>query len=409
MWPARITAVRETSRILAQTSFGEPQHVIGDGRAELALPHHFGLTLSAHAEMRAESDVSFPTHENLRLDAREFYASWGPLPGLYLEAGRINLKSGVAVGRNPTDFFKTKAVVEPLSIDPTVLRENRLGTVMIRAHYLWDRGSIAVAFAPRLASARPVYSTPDLPSVDPMLDRTNDGHRLLVKSSVDWHSGLSTEVLGYLEGSQFQFGANLSYGIGASVVVYSEWSGGRRTSLVDEAFRYGHLTGAVPEGAPLPISDDPRFSFQSDFVGGLSYTAWARLTLNLEYQFHQAGMTRQDWNDWFLAGSTLPAPAPSLLWYVRAYANEQQEMVSRHAAFLRGDWPDFLVHDLELTGFVLVNLQDGSGIAQTTTDYYLSNAWTLGALVSVAFGGSRSEFGSLPQAASFLGKVTRYF
>src|SRR5258708_15773810 len=25
MWPARITAVRETSRILAQTSFGEPQ------------------------------------------------------------------------------------------------------------------------------------------------------------------------------------------------------------------------------------------------------------------------------------------------------------------------------------------------------------------------------------------------
>jgi len=54
------------------------------------------------------------------------YASWEPLDRTYLDLGRINLKSGVALGFNPTDFFKTRAVVEPLSADPSVLREDRL-------------------------------------------------------------------------------------------------------------------------------------------------------------------------------------------------------------------------------------------------------------------------------------------
>ncbi len=67
-------------------------------------------------------------------DFREGYLSWEALDRTYLDAGRINLKSGVAVGFNPTDFFKTRAVVEPLSVDPTVLREDRLGTVMVSAN-----------------------------------------------------------------------------------------------------------------------------------------------------------------------------------------------------------------------------------------------------------------------------------
>jgi len=58
---------------------------------------------------------------------------------------------------------------------------------------------------------------------------------------------------------------------------------------------------------------------------------------------------------------------------------------------------------------VLLNLQDGSVLTQLSADYYLSSKWTVGVLVAVNLGSSRSEFGSLADAVSALFKVSRYF
>ena len=46
--------------------------------------------------------------------------------------GRINVRNGAALGYNPTDFFRSGALRSVVSIDPNSLRENRLGTVMLR-------------------------------------------------------------------------------------------------------------------------------------------------------------------------------------------------------------------------------------------------------------------------------------
>jgi hypothetical protein len=94
---------------------------------------------------------------------------------------------------------------------------------------------------------------------------------------------------------------------------------------------------------------------------------------------------------------------------VRGYASEQQEMASRTAAFARFEWPDFAVRNLKLTGFVLLDLPDGSTVAQLAADDNLSDAWSVGALGIFQFGAPRSEFGSLSQTAGALVKVRRYF
>src|SRR4029077_5400772 len=120
-------------------------------RSEWRLGPALRVTYSGRLNLRLEEGLGFPNRENLTHDLREAYLSWEPLDRLYFDAGRINLKSGVALGFNPTDFFKTRAVVEPLSLDPTVLRENRLGTVMARAQHIWERGSLTAAFAPALS------------------------------------------------------------------------------------------------------------------------------------------------------------------------------------------------------------------------------------------------------------------
>ena len=63
----------------------------------------------------------------------------------------------------------------------------------------------------------------------------------------------------------------------------------------------------------------------------------------------------------------------------------------------------------ELIGFVNFDLYDGSQLTQLEADYYLTNLWTVGAIASTNLGVRHSEFGSLPQAASVLVKIARYF
>src|SRR3982074_3721665 len=196
-------------------------------RKEWRLTSRLGLTYSGRVNFRDENDLSFPTHENVINDLREVYLDWQPWDRTYLEVGRVNLKSVVALGYTPTDFFRTRAVVEPLSADPTVLREDRLGTLMVRTQQLWEGGSLTAAVAPGLYKPSPIYTNLSLPSADPMLERTNARNRFLAKGSVNIASNFSPEFLLYREGSETRVGASLAEGLGQKVVAYLEWAGGR--------------------------------------------------------------------------------------------------------------------------------------------------------------------------------------
>ena len=392
-------------------SFNWQERLFLDIRKEWRLAGALTFTYSGRANFRAEDDLDFPTHENLINDLREAYLSWRSSDRTYLDIGRINLKSGVALGYNPTDFFRTRAVVEPLSADPTVLREDRLGTLMVRGQQLLEAGSITLAFAPKLYEPSPIYTNTSLPSLNPMLDRTNASNRFLAKGSINLGDWLSPELLLYREGSQTRFGTDLAESMGQKVVAYLEWSGGRRASLIDDAVRYGRDTGTLPIEAPSVIPERYHASFQNELAVGASYTTESRITFNLEYHFNQAGFAQADWRNWFVVGRGRSGSSPVVgeLWYLRDYALDQQYPITRHSAFLRADWVDAFVPRLELTGFVNADIYDGSGLVQLTADYYLSDHWTVGGLLSTNFGSTRSDFGSLPSAASFMVKVARYF
>jgi hypothetical protein len=366
--------------------------------------------LSDRFTLRDESDLEFPNHENLINDFREGYLSWEPVERTYLDVGRINLKSGVALGFNPTDIFKARAVAQPLSGDPTVLREDRLGTAMVRAQQVWAAGGWMVAIAPALRAPTPLYHSTTLKSFDPSFDRTNERSRALLKGNVELVDHWAPEVLIFRDGNRTEFGINMTQSIGQRVIAYLEWAGGKRGNLINEALNYGRETGTLSSGA-APIADDAASRIRSDLSLGASYTTDFKVTLNLEYHFSQASFSRRDWSRWFDIGSAYAAQStvPAELWYIRGYALEQQQPISRHYAFLRADWTDAFVPNLEITGFINMNLYDGSCLSQIAADYYLSNEWTLGGLVSLSTGGRRSDFGSGSQVGSVLLKVARYF
>jgi hypothetical protein len=382
-----------------------------DVRKEWKLGSDVGLTFSDRLNLRDEADISFPNHENVINDLREAFATWHLMDRTYLDGGRINLKSGVALGFNPTDFFRTRAVVEPLSADPTVLREDRLGTLMVRAESLGRWGSLAAAFAPSAYAPTPIYANAALPSFNPSLDRTNATNRFVAKDSFDLADNASSEVLVFRKGAETLVGANLTLALGQKVTAYTEWAGGRRANLIVDALQYGHMTGTLPPGISTLLPTDPTRRFLSELSVGASYTTESKVTFNLEFWLNQTGLTRSDWNNWFALGGNRAVSAQDrgALWFLRTYALDQGEPLGAHSVFLRIDSVDTFIPKLEVTGFVDSDLADGSSLVQLGADYYISDHWTFGGQITANIGGRHSDFGSLSPAATLLVKVARYF
>ena len=392
----------------APTSWQERLFV--DARKEWRLGERTVLVYAGRLNLRDEEGQGFPRRSSVAHDLREAYASVEPATRSYVDAGRINLKSGVALGFNPTDFFKARAVVDPLTADPRALRDDRLGTVMLRGQRVGENGSISVAYAPGLARPASLVTDPER-LFNPLFNHTNTSDRLLVKAGTTLGESLGSELLAFREKDRVKLGANVSQAIGQSSVVYVEWAGGRRRGIIDEALAFGRDVGAIPATAPNVIDQGGGERFRNQVAIGASYTTESKITFNLEYHYNEAGFSRDDWSRWFAAGEARDAASPIAreLWLVRAYASAVQEPVQRHAVFLRMDWVDFLVPKLELTGFALADARDGSALLQLDADYAATDFWSFGVLATATTGGRRSNFGSLPAANTVLFKATRYF
>jgi hypothetical protein len=367
------------------------------------------LTLSDRLNVFIEDAHAVASPNTVRNDLREASLTWEPLDGYYFEAGRINVRNGVALGYNPTDFFKTRTLVGQSSLDPSVIRQNRLGTLLVREQTLWAWGSSSISYAPKVSDPAPV--TPKDPlGVDPHFDATNAAHRVLCTLSFEVLD-LSPQLLGYFELHRPKLGANVSHPIGDAVVAYAEWAAGPEADLSARAAAFGRQTGTLPRSFPTTPQADGTDALRNDLAAGFSWTVATAVTFNAEYHFHQAGFTHRDWDHWFDIGSAPGAP-PALtgaLWFVRAYALDQQEPVSQQQLFVRASWPQAFTPDLELSGFAFISLLDGSVLSQLSASYYVSNVWTASAFVAGNFGDRRTERGSVPQRGNAILQLTRYF
>lgn len=382
-----------------------------DTRDEWKLSDDMRLDYSGRLNFRAAQTLDFPTHQDALNELRELYVQWQPAPTTWVEVGRVNLWNGVALGFNPTDFFRTRAVIDALTADTSILREDRLGTLMVTAQKLFSWGSVQLAYAPRVTLPTAIYTSQTEPAFDPVLDRTNAEDRFLAKASLNVADTFNPELLLYRGATRSQVGTNLTTPLSRNVVAYLEWSGGVRSDLIADAWHYGQQTGSLPASVAALLPNDPSARFMNDLSVGASYATENRMTFNLEYHFHQAGFTGSDWTNWFAASARRGSNSGvnAAMWYIRSYAADQEEPMARNAAFLRWDWQDAFVHDLELTAIATMDISDGSGFAQLTATYVLSREWSVAGLISGNFGGSHTDYGSLPVADAAMFRVSRYF
>jgi len=342
----------------------EAQRVSADARYDSAVATGWRAIVAARLD--ADWANRFDTLQETGT-LKEAYLSWQPQPSLLLDAGRINGRQGVAYGYNPTDFFRTDAVRSIVSIDPNSLRDNRLGTVMLRGQQLWDSGALSVVYAPRLtdhASAAPM---------DPDIGATNARGRWLVSFSQQLATDWKPQWLAFGgEGQQPQLGVNLTALLGQSMVAYAEVSGGRSSSLWAQAL-------------DLPRTD----SWRSRAATGLTYSTASKLSLTLEYEYDGAGLGTIAWN------AARFGALPRYGRY-REYALAQQDTATRSNLFLYATWQDLIVRHLDLSAFLRQDLADHSRLPYLE----LRRHWTAFDLAlrwQDAWGDSTSDYGASPQ------------
>ncbi|KAF0812391.1 hypothetical protein IGB42_03059 [Andreprevotia sp. IGB-42] len=353
----------------------QSQRLSGSFSLDTRLAPDWRLVLSDRLDQRWTGSFDDGDAVNTLRDA---YLSWQAGDNTALDAGRINTRYGVAMGYNPTDWFRANAIRSRVSEDPGSLRENRQGSVMLRGQQLWDGGAATALYSPELSDIRRDGSF----NLD--LGATNYRDRGLLAVTTRINDSLSPEWLLYrAAGGEPQLGANLTVLANAATVAYVEWSGGRASSLAALAAGY----------------DDS--SFRNRLALGATYTTTSKLSLTLEYDYNGAGLDDAGWQ-------ALQAGSPLAYWRYRALVRDLQELPTRHAWFARAAWQDAIISHLDLTGMLRINGDDHSTLTWLEARYHwdktdLALQWQMNR------GDAGSEYGALAQRQFWQVLMTQYF
>lgn len=309
---------------------------------------------------------------------REAYLSWQPGGGnTVVELGRINLRYGPGYGYNPTDFFRDGSLRVITTADPFALRENRLGTVMLRAQRLWTDGSVSATFTPKLAD-RPSSAAWSLD-----LGSTNNRDRALLALGTQFTQRLSSQLLVYKQ-----------QGLSPTV-------GGSLTALLSDA-AVAHLEGThgrEPELLSRVSASPSNPTTRNRLVAGVSYTTLGKLSVTAEYQYNGFGLSESGW-------AALAASPATRLAYLRE-ALRLQELALRRAYLLYVTQKSLGLKDLDLTAYLRLNPDDDSRLAWVELRHHWPS-FDLSLQFQRNIGRSGSEFGVLPDRR-IIQVIGRYF
>ena len=298
---------------------------------------------------------------------REAYVSWlqsvdAPWA---VDIGRLQLRNGPAYGFNPTDYFRRGSLRTLTTADPIALRENRLGTVVLRAQKLWPDSALSMALAPKLGD----YPSNASFSLD--LGSTNAQNRMLVTWSQRLNERLSGQFLWLGErGAAPQWGASATALVGDAVVAFAEWSGGKRNNLL------GELAG---HSAPT--------RWRNQVATGATVSLPAQLAVTLELDYNGAAPSRAEW----LQAMTT---TPTLLGQYLGAAASAQDSASRRAWMFYVTQKSVLLNKLDLTVLWRRNQDDRSWFTWVELRHHWRNA-DLALQWQRAEGKQASEYGAL--------------
>ena len=372
-----------------------------DFRREWSLAPNWRATLSNRLENAHALNGSAPSETRNTL--REAFITWQGSMGkaeaeresIFVDAGRINLRLGVASGYNPTDYFRGGAVVSSVSQNPASLRLNRLGTVSVRAQWLDAGQSWAFVWAPQLTGRNEV----DTHDVALGFERTNRQQAFLLRWAPRLGERVSLDMPLLVRDSHLETGLSATALINDALVGTLELATARRVLLPN-----------VEQSLAEQIPDERR---TLRIAAGGTWTAESGISFTLERHYAGDALSRRSWRAWQdalrrpgAAGGAVAAAYGRLA----ADLGYRQDLLVRDMWFARISWDDaFQRKGLNLSAFVRQNAYDRSRSWQAEAAWNDRRDWSLRVLVGGNRGSEFSEFGQRGQAGYGALNLTIYW
>ena len=333
-------------------------------------------------------DVNSPPQtpgDNAVNTLKEAYLSWQAPDNVVLDMGRVNVRNGLSLGYNPTDYFKAGALRSVVAVDPQSMKEDRQGSVVLRGQQLWSGGALTALYSPKLGDQ------PDSGAYSLDVGATNSVNRSLLSYSPTGSEAVSVQFLLFNQDQRApQCGFNAAALLNDATVVNVEWSGGQSTS---------QLSQALAQYA-MPSVDDTAYSQR--WVTGVTYTTSNKMSFSAEYEYNSQGLSQVAWNQ-------LRAGNPALYGLYENWVQYQQELPTQRASFLYFNWQDAFISRLDLSAMQRYDLADNSSMVWLEARYHLLDHAEFAVQWLRNQGGALSDYGVQPVAQSVLVVVRGYF
>lgn len=314
------------------------------------------------------------------------------------EIGRINIKNGLARGYNPTDYFKGGASFIN-SKDPKEIKENRLGSVMIKDTIFLNDFTIKAIYSPKISvDKNGTYSSKEHFGFN--LDKTNYENRFTLAVDYNGFKDISCIVILHKNEDDLNLGFNLSY-IKNSWIFYTENSYKNSKDDFTKTVEKLNLHPTIQNH----FKKDEKNIYQS--VIGFKYTSTNNLVATLEYIYNHMGLDKDNWDDWFELASLNPS-FENQLNAISGYMNEGENIKSKGSLFLHLHNMDMFINT---DGSVLIKLNtyDKSFLSQVGIEYSYSDNVQLNGYLKNYFGKAKSEYGSLNNDSELLLEIKYFF
>lgn len=363
---------------------------------DLAIAESLSFRLNAALTARFDDRGGFSAKEDLTLDLREAFFRYD-MGNVNLEFGRINIRHGVATGYNPVDFFSTQNTEQRSNLDPTSARQNRLGVLALRGTYLWESGAASLTFAPKISGGGEVFHDKEIYGLH--LSATNPENRVLLNINYTMNNGFAPEAFVFYDDGDVFYGLAGSVPLGDKWLLFGEWSGGPKRSLVDASLLKFRNAGQLMPALVAGFGPDQGKQTQNKLALGFSYTSASNINTTVEYHYNQAGMDNNDFDRFFAlarANSANPATSGQLAGIALDAALNMQPL-SKHSLFVRSNFGDILP-DLDVTLMANVSLVDYSASLQAQVNYDLRDNLSLVGRIGGNLGPDNSDYGSRSSA-----------
>jgi len=376
-----------------------------DVRHEWTLAPEWRASFSNRLESARALDGERQTE--LRNALREGFVTWRndfggnssdserPAGVIFVDAGRINQRLGVASGYNPTDYFRGGAVVSSVSQNPATLRQNRLGTFATRAQWLSAGQSWSAAWVPQLTERNEIDTSDFALGVE----RTNRQQAFLLRWAPKIGERVSLDIPVLARESRIETGLNATALIGDALVASLELSTARRETL--------------PDAAQAQTGQTPNEARALRLAAGGTWTAESGISLTLERHYAGDALSKKNWNNWLDAlrqPGAAGGAATAAYGRLAAELAYRQDLLVRDMWFARVGWDDaFQLRGFNLAAFMRVNAYDRSRSWQAEAAWNDRRDWSLRVLVGGNGGDEFSEFGRRSQRGYGAVSLTLYW